>query len=154
MATIAKIAKKIPSPVSSFGNSKLIVRRKIVLPNGSLSGANIINVTHQETRRVDITVGVDYESDIRYVKSVLETVAKSHELILKDQEISVFVDNFDSSAITMGMRVWTKSEDYWTVKWDLQEKIKITFDEKKISIPYDRMDVSFVGNDKAWEIKK
>lgn len=128
--------------------------RKIVLPNGSLSGANIINVTHQETRRVDITVGVDYESDIRYVKSVLEEVAKSHEFVLKDEEISIFVDSFDSSAITMGMRVWTKSENYWAVKWDLQEKIKITFDEKNISIPYDRMDVSLVGNNDVTEIKK
>lgn len=123
--------------------------RKIVLPNGSLSGANIVNVTHQETRRVDITIGVDYESDIRYVKSVLEEVAKSHALVLKEEEISVFVDSFDSSAITMGMRVWTKSENYWAVKWDLQEKIKVTFDERHISIPYDRMDVSFVGNSNA-----
>lgn len=120
--------------------------RKIVLPNGSLSGANIVNVTNQVTRRVDITVGVDYASDISYVKSVLEEIAKSQELILKDQDILVYVDSFDSSAITMGMRVWTKSEDYWTVKWDLQEKIKITFDEKHISIPYERMDVSLVEN--------
>ena len=120
--------------------------RKIVLPNGSLSGANIVNVTNQDTRRVDITVGVDYASDISYVKSVLEEIAKSQELILKDQDILVYVDSFDSSAITMGMRVWTKSEDYWTVKWDLQEKIKITFDEKHISIPYERMDVSLVEN--------
>lgn len=121
--------------------------RKIVLPNGSLSGANIVNVTNQETRRVDITVGVDYASDISYVKSVLEEIAKSQELILKDQDILIFVDSFDSSAITMGIRVWTKSEDYWTVKWDLQEKIKITFDEKDISIPYERMDISFVEED-------
>lgn len=120
--------------------------RKIVLPNGSLSGANIVNVTNQETRRVDITVGVDYASDIRYVKSVLEEVAKSQELVLKDEEILIFVDSFDSSAIIMGMRVWTKSEDYWTVKWDLQERIKNTFDEKNISIPYERMDVKLMGD--------
>lgn len=118
--------------------------RKVVLPNGSLSGANIINVTHQENRRVDITVGVEYSSDIVYVKSVLQEIAKSQELVLQDKDVLVFVDSFDSSAITMGMRVWTKSEDYWTVKWDLQEKIKIAFDEKNISIPYERMDISFV----------
>ena len=128
--------------------------RKIVLPNGSLSGANIVNVTHQETRRVDITVGVDYESDIPYVKSVLEEIAKKQEMILKDKDVLIFVDSFDSSAITMGMRVWTKSEDYWTVKWDLQEKIKITFDEKNISIPYDRMDVSLVGDSVTSEKEK
>lgn len=120
--------------------------RKIVLPNGSLSGANIINVTNQETRRVDITVGVDYASDIRYVKSVLEEIAKNQESVLKDEEILIFVDSFDSSAVNMGMRVWTKSEDYWKVKWDLQERIKNTFDEKNISIPYERMDVKLMGD--------
>lgn len=128
--------------------------RKIVLPNGSLSGANIVNVTHQETRRVDITVGVDYASDISYVKSVLEEIAKSQEGILMDKDILIFVDSFDSSAITMGMRVWTKSEDYWTVKWALQEKIKVTFDEKNISIPYDRMDVSLVRDSVTSEKEK
>lgn len=122
--------------------------RKIVIPNGSLANADIVNVTEQEKRRVDITVGVDYESDIVKVKTVLENIAKENELVLDDEEIVVFVDKFDSSAITMGLRVWVASENYWKVKWDLQEKIKIIFDEKNISIPYDRVDIKMVTEDK------
>ena len=68
-------------------------------------------------------------------------------MILKDQDVSIFVDNFDASAVSMGVRVWAKTEDYWTVKWDLQEQIKNVFDEKGISIPYNRLDVNVI-NDK------
>lgn len=118
--------------------------RKIVLPNGNLSGANIVNVTDQEKRRVDISVGVDYASDIREVKKVLEEIAVNNEMVLVEDGINIFVDNFDSSAITMGLRVWTKSENYWNVKWDIQEQIKYEFDAKGISIPFDRVDVNMM----------
>lgn len=119
--------------------------RKIVIPNGSLSNANIVNVTNEPMRRVDILVGVDYSADIRQVKEVLEQIVAKQELILKDQDISIFVDNFDASAVSMGLRVWTETENYWKVKWDLQEQIKNVFDEKGISIPYNRLDVNVIN---------
>lgn len=121
--------------------------RKVVIPNGSLSNANIVNVTDEPMRRVDVLVGVDYSADIRQVKAVLEQIVEKQKLILKDQDIKIFVDNFDASAVSMGIRVWAKTEDYWTVKWDLQEQIKNVFDEKGISIPYNRLDVNVI-NDK------
>lgn len=116
--------------------------RKIVIPNGTLSNANIVNVTNEPIRRVDILVGVDYSSDIRQVRTILEEIVKKKELILQDQEINIFVNDFDASAISMGIRVWCKTEDYWAVKWDLQEQIKNVFDEKGITIPYNRIDVN------------
>ena len=123
--------------------------RKIVIPNGSLSNANIVNVTNEPMRRVDILVGVDYAADIRQVKAVLEQIVAKQELVIKDKEISIFVDNFDASAVSMGVRVWTKTEDYWTVKWNLQEQIKNVFDEKGISIPYNRLDVNVINDKEA-----
>lgn len=118
--------------------------RKIMIPNGSLSSANIINVTEQDTRRVDISIGVDYSSDLRQVKDVLLKLAKEHACVLQDEPIDIFVDSFDASAITMGCRVWTASENYWKVKWELQEEIKNTFDAEGISIPYERVDIHMI----------
>lgn len=121
--------------------------RKVVLPNGNLANTNIVNITHDTMRRIDILVGVDYESDIRQVKEVLLELAHQYPLVLQDQSIDVFVNDFDSSAISMGMRVWVSTDDYWKAKWDLQEQIKLMFDENNISIPYDRVDVKMLGKE-------
>lgn len=120
--------------------------KSIVIPNGSLSNTQIINVTKESKRRVDLAIGIDYGEDIRRVKKILMETAGKHELVLKDEEIQVFVQDFDSSAISMGIRVWTATENYWTVKWDLQEQIKIVFDANKVSIPYDRLDVQLLDD--------
>ena len=119
--------------------------QSVVIPNGTLSNANIVNVTKEEKRRVDLTVGIDYNEDIRKVRAILEGIIEKQELILKDEDIKVYVNNFDASSISMGIRVWTKTEDYWTVKWELQEKIKIVFDENNISIPFERLDVNILN---------
>lgn len=121
--------------------------RKIVMPNGNLANTNIVNITHEEKRRVDILIGVDYESDIRQVKEVLLELAHTYPLVLQDQSIDVFVNDFDASSISMGMRVWVKTDDYWKAKWDLQEQIKLAFDTNGISIPYDRIDVNMLGKE-------
>ncbi|MBQ3601201.1 MAG: mechanosensitive ion channel [Lachnospiraceae bacterium] len=119
--------------------------QSVVIPNGTLSNANIVNVTKEEKRRVDLVVGIDYDEDIRKVRTILEGIIEKQELILKEEGSNVFVNNFDASSISMGIRVWTKTEDYWTVKWALQEKIKIVFDENNISIPFERLDVNILN---------
>jgi len=120
--------------------------RVIVVPNGSLSNSSIINVTHEPIRRLDMSMSVDYNSDIRLVKEVLRKVAEGQELVLKDEEhlIDVYIDSFDDSAITFGIRMWTNAPDYFALKWKMQEDMKFAFDENGISIPFNRMDVSMV----------
>lgn len=122
------------------GDNKLIV-----IPNGSITNSSITNVTNQPKRRVDLEIGIDYSQNIGVVKEVLLKLAKKHELVLKEEGVTVFVSSFDASAITMGFRFWTKTEDYWTVRWDMLEKIKAAFDEKGISIPFDQLDVNLVA---------
>lgn len=122
--------------------------KSVVIPNGSLSNAQIVNVTREPKRRVDLLIGIDYDEDIRRVKQIMMDVAMKHELVLKEEEIQVFVSDFDASAISMGLRVWTATENYWTVRWELQEQIKIVFDEKKVSIPFERLDVQLLGDKK------
>ncbi len=119
----------------------------VVIPNGALSNSPITNVTNQDIRRVDIVVGVDYSEDIRKVKNLLSDIANNYELIEKDKGVEIFVDELASSSVNIGFRVWAKTENYWKVKWDMNENIKYEFDKAGISIPFDQLDVSIKKED-------
>ena len=121
--------------------------RLVVIPNGALSNSPITNVTNQDIRRVDIVIGVDYSEDIRKVKNLLSDIANNYELIEKDKGVDIFVDELASSSVNIGFRVWAKTENYWKVKWDMNENIKYEFDKAGISIPFDQLDVSIKNED-------
>ncbi len=113
--------------------------KKVVIPNGNLSNSSLTNTTAFEKRRVDIEIGVSYSVDIAEAKAVMEAVAKSHKLVLQNEEIFSFVSNLDASYVALGLRVWSLTTDYWTVKCDLIENIKKEFDEKGIEIPFNQL---------------
>ena len=121
--------------------------RLVVIPNGALSNSPITNVTNQDIRRVDIVIGVDYSEDIRKVKNLLSDIANNYELIEKDKGVDIFVDELASSSVNIGFRVWAKTENYWKVKWDMNENIKYEFDKAGISIPFGQLDVSIKKED-------
>ncbi len=98
--------------------------KKVVIPNGNLSNSSLTNASAFEKRRVDIEVGVSYSTDISEAKAEMENLANNHALILKEEEIFSFVSNLDSSQVTLGLRVWCLTSDYWTVKFDLTEDRK------------------------------
>lgn len=106
--------------------------RLIVMPNGSLSNANIINVTHEPVRRLDITLTIDYSKDLKKVKEILTKIVTSHEKVLKEREISVFVNSLDPGGISVGVRVWALKEDFWTLKCELLEAINKEFEKNEI----------------------
>lgn len=122
-----------------------IDNQMIVVPNGSLSNMEIINTTNEEKRRIDLFVPVPYSCDINKVKQVLTSVARSCEGVLVEEEIQVFLYSFDASSISMGFRVWCDTQDYWPLKWELQEKIKVAFDKENISIPFNQLDVKVIN---------
>lgn len=126
--------------------TKLITvdNKTIYIPNGQLSNENIVNVTSQEFRRVDLTVGISYNADLLRAKEILGKLVQEQELVLKDRGADIFVDELAASEVTLGVRVWVRSENYWNVKWDLTEKIKLLFDENGIEIPYNQMDVHLI----------
>ena len=115
--------------------------RMVILPNGSLSNNNLTNVTAQEKRRLEIKVGISHESDLKKAKEILEELFQNHPLVRKEEGILVFVDSLGDSAVLLGARGWVATGDYWSVKWEMIEKIKLTFDEKGIQIPYHQIDV-------------
>lgn len=119
-----------------------IDNKKIVVPNGTLSNSTIINVTAKETRKLEIKVGISYESNIQKAKEILEKILLEDTDTQGDRsEMVVFVDQLADSAVIMGLRVWVPTDSYWSVKWRLNQKIKEEFDAQGIVIPYNQMDI-------------
>ncbi|HCW52705.1 MAG TPA: mechanosensitive ion channel protein MscS [Clostridium sp.] len=118
-----------------------IDNKRTLIPNGTLVNGIITNYTAQKMRRVDLTFGVGYEDDIRKVKAILYEIINNEEHILKDPAPFVGVSELADSSVNFIVKAWTKTEDYWTVYYDLLEKVKIRFDEENINIPYPQMDV-------------
>lgn len=119
------------------GDNKLIV-----VPNGTLANSSLTNFTSQKMRRLDLTVGISYDSDIKKAKQVLLDIINAHELVLKDQEVKVFVSSLDESQVTIGTRVWTGTDDYWTAKWELLEQYKEQLEANGIEIPFNQLSVT------------
>ncbi len=114
---------------------------QIVVPNGEITQAAITNFSARETRRVDLVVGCGYDDDLRSVKSFLEELLADEERILADPEPVVAVSELGDSSVNFVVRPWVKSEDYWAVRWELNERIKLGFDENGFTIPYPTRDV-------------
>lgn len=135
--------------IDLFYTKVLTVDNKtIVVPNGSLANTSLTNYTAQEKRRVDITVGISYDSDIKLAKDIIQQVLDGQDKILKDEGTSVYVDSLGDSSIVIGTRAWVKTEDYWTVRWALLEEYKAALDENGISIPYNQLEVTVKSNEK------
>lgn len=115
--------------------------QKIIVPNSKITSSSITNVNAKDTRRIDIIVGISYEDNIKQAKEVLEKVVKENERVLKDKSISIAVAELADSSVNISVNVWVKSSDYGSVKSELLENIKVTFDEFGISIPYPKQDV-------------
>ena len=128
--------------ISIFYTKLVTFDNKVVMmPNGTLSNSSITNLSTLEKRRVDLVVGIAYEADVRTAKEVLYSVAEADEARLQEEDAVVFVDELGDSSVNMGVRIWVKTEDYWTAKWRLTENIKYALDDHNISIPYPQMDV-------------
>ncbi len=115
--------------------------KQIIVPNSSIIGGNITNFSAKETRRVDFVFGIGYDDDLKLAKTTLEEIINSDERVLKEPAPFVAVSELADSSVNFVVRAWVKSEDYWGVYFDTIEKVKLTFDEKGISIPYPQMDV-------------
>ena len=112
-----------------------------MIPNGTLSNSIITNVTARDLRKLEIKVGISYDSDIQKAKAVLEEILHNDEDTKDDQGMVVFVDELGESSVVMGLRVWVATEKYWATKWRLNELIKGAFDANGIEIPYNQLQI-------------
>lgn len=113
----------------------------VVMPNGMLANNGIVNATAMQKRRMDVTVGIAYDSDIKKAKEVLLEILQKDETVLKEEEMLVFVDNLAESSIVLNIRCWFRNEDYWEGKWRITEEVKYALDEAGIVIPFPQMDI-------------
>lgn len=120
--------------------------RKVVLPNGSLSNNDVTNFSANETRRVDMSVDVAYNSDLKRAQQIIKGILDADERVLQDPAYVVAVDNLGDSGITILIRPWVKSADYWNVKWDTLEKVHDRLNEEGIEIPFPQMTVHVENN--------
>ncbi len=113
----------------------------ITLPNGSLANHNITNYTAVETRRMDVTIGISYDADLKLAKEVLMKVLESEERVLTKLDKKVFVKELGDSAVVLNVRCFFLNEDYWDGRAAVLENCKLALDANNISIPYPQMDV-------------
>lgn len=115
--------------------------RTVVIPNGMLTNNSLTNVTHMDERKLELKVSISYESDLLKAKAVLADLIRKESRIMQDKEHRIFVDELGDDGVILGMRCWVNTEDYWNVRWDMLEGIKLTFDRESIVIPYRQMNV-------------
>lgn len=120
--------------------------KKIIIPNANLSNNSAVNYSANDTRRIDFKFGVSYSNDIYKVKSILHEMAQQHELVLQEPPPQVYLGEHGDSAIIFYLRVWCKTADYWTIYFEVMEKVKLKFDSEGINIPYPQMDVHISQN--------
>ena len=116
--------------------------RLIVIPNGTLIDSSIVNVTATGKRRLELSVGIGYKSDLKKAKEVLILLGENYPERDPENPVNVFVSELAESSVNLGLHVWVSSSEYWNAKWRLTENIKLAFDEEGIEIPFKQVEIS------------
>ena len=127
---------------------KTFDNKMIFIPNGTLSNGNITNYSQEPIRRVDMTFGIGYGDDIKKTKEVLSRLVKEDSRILAEPAPLIAVSSLGDSSVNFAFKVWCDTAEYWNVYFDMQEKVKLTFDQENISIPFPQTDVHLFKEDK------
>ena len=115
--------------------------KEITIPNSKIQGNNLVNYTRLGRLRVDFVFGVSYADDLRKVKEVLHEILVADSRVLADPAPVIFVQALDDSSVNIAARPWVKPDDYWTLQWDIPERVKLRFDAEGITIPFPERDV-------------
>jgi small conductance mechanosensitive channel len=123
--------------------------KEVIVPNGAIYSGNIINYSARSTRRVDMIFGIGYGDDIKQARDIIAQIISADERVLPEPETVIAVSELGASSVNFVVRPWVKTEDYWPVKFDLTEEIKLAFDKNGISIPFPQMDVHWIKPEKS-----
>ncbi|MGY3904724.1 mechanosensitive ion channel domain-containing protein [Aeromonas lusitana] len=113
--------------------------KMVVVPNSAILNGTIVNYSRMDTRRVDMTFGIGYGSDLRKAKQILERLVSEEARILKDPAVTIAVAALADSSVNIVVRPWVKTADYWGVWFDFHEKVKLAFDAEGVEIPFPQM---------------
>lgn len=113
----------------------------IYIPNGSLSSSVITNYSHQQNRRVEWIIGVDYGEDYEKVERVIKSILDQDKRFLTDPEPFIALHALDASSVNVVVRAWVKTEDYWGVYFEINKQIYETFNKQGINFPFPQMTI-------------
>jgi small conductance mechanosensitive channel len=118
--------------------------RTVIIPNGPLSTDALTNFSAEPIRRVDLTIGISYGDSYDKARDVLTEMIHTDNRILKDPEPFIGLHQLADSSINLTVRLWVKSEDYWGVYFDMNNKVYKILPEQGLSFPFPQMDVHLV----------
>lgn len=136
---IVKSVKILTTEIFTFDN------KRIVLPNSAIVNGTLTNYTANPTRRVDIVIGVSYDSDIKLVKKVLTNLLDDHKSVLDVPSPTIILKAFSDSSLDFQLKFWVKTDDYYSALFDINEKIVEEFRKNNIEIPYNKLDVKLLN---------
>lgn len=113
--------------------------KKIIVPNSQITGGAITNYSAEALRRVDLVIGISYDSDLLRAKTLLQQILAEDQRILKEPAPVVAVGALADSSVQLIVRPWVEVDQYWPVYWDVLEQIKLRFDAEGIEIPFPQM---------------
>lgn len=119
----------------------------IIIPNGDITTSAVTNYTVLPNRRVDITIGIGYDADIKVAKNLMLTLARNNPKAFSDPEPIVRVTNLGDNSVDLTLNVWTTNDDWWSMQCDLLEQFKYALDDEKIEIPFPQRSVHIKGLD-------
>lgn len=130
--------------------------KRIMLPNKTVFSSEIVNYSYNSSRRVEFIFGVDYDNEVEYVKKSILEMVSAHPLVYKDPAPLCRLKEQDDNYLNFVTRVWCDTADYWTVYFDLMERVYAGFDEYRININYPQLTVSYRTDEMAdaWKPKK
>ena len=115
--------------------------KRIFIPNGILSSGVMVNYSHEETRRIEWIIGVEYDEDFSRVRLAIESLLESDERVLKTPEPTIVLHNLNSSSVDVLVRAWVRSDDLWPVFWDFNRRVYEDFNKRGISFPFPQLTV-------------
>ena len=121
--------------------------RRVIVPNGQITTRPITNFSAHDTRRIDMTIGVSYDDDLKVARSTIEKILSDHEKVLEDPAPVVWVMDLADSSVNFAVRPWVQSSDYWQVRNELLESLKTSLEDAGCSIPYPQRDVHVHGGE-------
>lgn len=120
----------------------------VIVPNNTVLGSTIINYSRNPLRRLEIIVPVPYDADVEEVKAIVNAIVDKEERIVRDPAPFFRLTEYGASSLNFTLRTWTKSGDFWAVKFDLLENILQALRKAKIEIPYNQLDVHVIKTDR------
>jgi small conductance mechanosensitive channel len=110
--------------------------KEVIIPNGNLANSDVVNITSQPRRRVDINVGVSFGTDLHIARKIILDILAADPRVYTDPEPVVLLNNFGESSLDLVIRAWTDTEQVWPVYFETMEKIKEEFERNQIEIPF------------------